>query len=790
MSDERTEVFFGANIADVKAKLLEMQAGTKEAVEGINTSLNTIKSTVSGVGEALAAVFAIEMFGHMIDETAELASHLEILSQKTGMSVDDLSRLRYAADLSHIGVDSLDTGMTRLARSMEDAAKGGASPAAEAFRAMGISVTDAEGNLRPMRDVFLEVASKFATYSDGAEKSALAMNIFGRSGADLVPLLNKGAEGIQELGAQQDALNATMTEQNVQVSIDYENAMKRLSTSMRGVRQDIATALMPALTSLAEAFTDSGSTGDLLASAMDLIGGAIRGVGIVAVAVKFLVEETYETFHLVFSQIGILLGGMGAAFMAFVHGDFSGSAAIAKATFSDMGADVTATSDRMKDHADAAAASMLKLAYIKPPMDPDAGESKRTGTAPKLAPAMANDGLVVAKAEWAQRANAATEGKDTLLEIEMDFWQSKMDATDRGTKDGQKLYDQYQAQLLASIRTYNADAKKEGQIQVQAVRDNALAQLDIDKQTIEEERALREIDARDAQTLLVANANAAYQLKKQALDDEMALADGDLVRMAQLQQQRTALERSHTKELAGIHKETTLEITHNWESTFSTIARTVETSFDGVIKRTETLRDAMRNVFRGIALDYIEGKLEEAKTDAAVEIAKREAAGETAAHAVAMTAWSGLQTIASKTWEGIQWIAIEAAKAAASAWAAISAIPLVGPFLAPVAAAAALAGVLALGANISAAGGYDIPAGLNPVTQLHAQEMVLPADLANKVRGMTGGGGGDTHVHFHAIDIQSFRDFAKRNPEGFGDGVAAAIASNHSGLVKALRNRG
>ena len=84
----------------------------------------------------------------------------------------------------------------------------------------------------------------------------------------------------------------------------------------------------------------------------------------------------------------------------------------------------------------------------------------------------------------------------------------------------------------------------------------------------------------------------------------------------------------------------------------------------------------------------------------------------------------------------------DAAKAASGAYSALVGIPYVGPFIAPPAAAAAFAAVMAFGGGMkSASQGYDIPAGLNPVTQLHAEEMVLPADIARPLRDSLSGGG-------------------------------------------------
>ena len=113
------------------------------------------------------------------------------------------------------------------------------------------------------------------------------------------------------------------------------------------------------------------------------------------------------------------------------------------------------------------------------------------------------------------------------------------------------------------------------------------------------------------------------------------------------------------------------------------------------------------------------------------------------------------------TADALSKITANAGVAGSAAFASTAAIPITGPALAPAAAAAAVAGALSFAPMASAAGGFDIPSGLNPITQLHQREMVLPADLADNVRNMTGGG--DVHLHVNAVDGQSVRRLFQDN---------------------------
>ncbi|MBF0460592.1 MAG: hypothetical protein HQL87_04270, partial [Magnetococcales bacterium] len=118
-------------------------------------------------------------------------------------------------------------------------------------------------------------------------------------------------------------------------------------------------------------------------------------------------------------------------------------------------------------------------------------------------------------------------------------------------------------------------------------------------------------------------------------------------------------------------------------------------------------------------------------------------------------AGGAVKSVMMSAWEGM-----------ANAYAAISAIPVVGPFMAPVVAAGVFAGIALLAKNIlSAAGGFDVPAGINPVTQLHEREMVLPKAQAEVIRSLAanGAGGGAITIHVSAIDTKGFESWIHAN---------------------------
>lgn len=120
------------------------------------------------------------------------------LSQKTGVSVEALTALKYAADLSDLSTEGLTKALQKLSVAMFDTQINGEEGSA-ALKALGVSATDMNGQIRPTEQVLLDLADKFSSMPDGADKAALAVKLFGKEGLAIIPLLNQGREGITSL---------------------------------------------------------------------------------------------------------------------------------------------------------------------------------------------------------------------------------------------------------------------------------------------------------------------------------------------------------------------------------------------------------------------------------------------------------------------------------------------------------------------------------------------------------------------------------------------------------------
>jgi hypothetical protein len=203
------------------------------------------------------------------------------------------------------------------------------------------------------------------------------------------------------------------------------------------------------------------------------------------------------------------------------------------------------------------------------------------------------------------------------------------------------------------------------------------------------------------------------------------------------------------KEKLRVYMETQQKIEENAKKTARDIVQPLESAFSsafrGIIDGTKDFATSMKDLVAGLFNAVLDGGLKMAAQWLEAKIAAR-----IADKALNLSATQG-----------------NIATAAAGAAASQAFIPFVGPDLG-VAAAGAMTGFLESLTMplLSASGGFDVPGGINPITQLHAREMVLPAQYADVIRGLDGGAGGDMHVHLHAWDGQSVDDWLK---SGKGD---------------------
>ena len=298
------------------------------------------------------------------------------------------------------------------------------------------------------------------------------------------------------------------------------------------------------------------------------------------------------------------------------------------------------------------------------------------------------------------------------------------DAEKKATQAAIREMNAYSDALDAQIRKLREKSAINAsllQVEIDGIRSAALARIDSDEQTARAQLATKQITQAQFLELEAKFEEQRYDIRRAATERmlELAKAEGrDPAELARLNEQLLDLERQYQLRKQGIALEVQQAAAggQGGMNIFKSMQTSMGQALDAMLTRAKTFGQAMAGVWdslRGAVTRNIAGMLQQMVLASVKE--RSLALGK---------------------------IGQDAAKAASGAYSALVGIPYVGPFIAPPAAAAAFAAVMAFGGGMkSASQGYDIPAGLNPVTQLHAEEMVLPADIARPLRDSLSGGG-------------------------------------------------
>lgn len=237
----------------------EIEGAAKEA-DSAGGKFEKLGSVVKGIGvtmgAALAAIgtAAISAGKALVDMTVEAAAYAdEMLTQSTvtGMSVESLQAYSYAANLVDVSLDTLTGSMAKNVKSMASAADGSAKYA-DAYAQLGVSVTDANGNLRDSEDVYWEVIDALGNVSNETERDALAMQLFGKSAQDLNPLIAQGSEGIAALTEEAHRMGAVLSEESIAKLGAFDDSVQRLKQGSEAAKRVMGTVLLPQLQDLAD----------------------------------------------------------------------------------------------------------------------------------------------------------------------------------------------------------------------------------------------------------------------------------------------------------------------------------------------------------------------------------------------------------------------------------------------------------------------------------------------------------------------------------------------------------
>ena len=303
------------NIRRLGNSMQGLQGQAKNAALGFNT----LKGAVGGFAAAIAGSAIVGGLGAIVKKSIDAGDELFNLQAKTGIAANALIGLGNAAKLADVDQAALGKGLTKLSVNLVKAAEGN-DGLTQKFKALGVSIKDSNGQVVPADKALKQIADRFADMPDGAQKAAAAVALFGKSGADLIPLLNEGAASMEkftykvgeDFAARSDLFNDTITE---------------LGIKTQGFGLELTDALLPALQTILEVFGDLFDTDQDWTALFKVIEGVIRGIAVaiytVVKAVDILIKNIVAAVQ---AASQAFAGDFGAAFNTITTAVSSGFA--------------------------------------------------------------------------------------------------------------------------------------------------------------------------------------------------------------------------------------------------------------------------------------------------------------------------------------------------------------------------------------------------------------------------------------------------------------------------------
>ncbi len=752
----------------------QMAAVTESVASGVTSMgghfsglLQALSGTAIGMGGLVVAAAGLGA-SKAVNATANLIESTMDLGRALGVTTNEARAWQLVLDdvgAQHSELAAAGKGMSRQLRENE-----------EEMNALGLATRDAQGNLRPMTDLLLDGIGIINQYAEGADQAMVGQMLFGR-GVDVSSrLLLVNREAMEEVSKEMRALGLEVGGNATSAWQKYDAASDAAARRIKAVAYTAGIELMPVMTDLTSLFNS------VMPAAIVVVRGALGGLLSAVHLLGTGVRVVWETINAMVISVAEPLRAVVEALGRAMVGDFSGAAVVLKSVPGTISAAWSNAFDQML--ASAEETSKRIGAMFMPDTTPgDTGKSKQDG---KRLPKKTKDGDKVAAegSDMPQFQNALEQVKlyyaqrDALRDFskqqELDFWNEILANDQVKSKDRLAIQKKTAELQVAVIREKAKEAQQLGQIELAAWEASELAKVAASQQAAQQAVAMGEMTNADLLALEERLEQQRAAVKEAALRARLSELDPerDAVKVAELNSQLQALEQQHQLKLAQIRgqaaRESAAEQRAVWEDLAQRIDGLWNAGVQAMMNGTLTWRNAVRAIgmelagwFAGIVkrmvVTWVFG--EEAKTTATqAGVMQR----------WLMESWAAAKSTALWAAAAVKNIMVSAWEAMAGAYKAIAGIPYVGPFLAPVMAGVAFAGVAGIARNIaSAEGGFDIPRGVNPIVQLHEEEMVLPRDQANVIRDMAQGDGGgaprgDLSVTFKGVGAGDFFMVNKR----------------------------
>ena len=236
---------------EISRLFVTISARTDEFTKGMDGVMGKVNQF--GKYAAIAGTAIVGAMGAATMSFASTADNIQEMSQRSGLSYKKIQELGYAAKLSGSSTAGLETAMKRMQKTLFDA-KNGSATATQSFTQLGIKLEDIQG-LNP-DEQFDMLAGAIAEIQDPTDRAAMAIELFGRSGTDMLPMLANGKQGLTDMAAEANKLNAVIGNDAVNAGAKMQDKIDAMTAAMEGFKNKIGEALAPQITAFIEKLTE------------------------------------------------------------------------------------------------------------------------------------------------------------------------------------------------------------------------------------------------------------------------------------------------------------------------------------------------------------------------------------------------------------------------------------------------------------------------------------------------------------------------------------------------------
>jgi hypothetical protein len=784
-------------------------AGIQEHIGAMGGAVSKLVGIIGMIGAAVAGGSAMK---EMVADTSKFTGEANSLGKALNISTTEASALNVALGDVYSSADQFKGAAGMLARQLKTNESG--------LNDMGLKTRDANSELRNMKDMMFDAITVANGYKEGIDRTLAMQSMFGRGAAEMGSLLKLNNQVLEDAKQKQKELGLVVGVENVEANKAYKAAVNDAGDVLDAMKKSIGDALMPVLTSMSNWFASVGP------EAAMIIKGAIGGLTAAFWALKNGVVMVWETINALVVTVAEPIRALSASIAKAITGDFEG----AKNELAGVGDVMSGAWSNAMDKMEASSNdTSKKISELFMPVTATADPSGKgkgfddaaaAAASAKKAASLMKDyelELAVTKDHF---ANLNRE-KGTFVEFskaqELAFWNDKLSTIIKGTDDyktielkahtitDQMRKDSFDTELVG-LKAQAVEFKNNAEERLRVVKEYAnkigeayqhegklyeeakkavLAteqQVETQRDQIKAEIRNRQRDAEKADLDLESN-NAKYreriglqstmttlqqeqqfeqrryEIQSQAIAERKGMLDPthDPIEFEKVTSEIEKMESAHQLKMQQLAQQTYEAEMKNYTDLFKNIGSGMGNVIKGVLSGTASITqgmqqmmmavlNAMTQMLANMAAKWITQKLTE------LVLGKTTAASEIGANA------------------GV---------AGSAAMASTAAIPIVGPALAPAAGAAAFSGAMSYMSVLSARNGMDIPAGVNPLTQLHEKEMVLPAKQAETIRNMDGNNSA-INLHINAVDSQSVKSLFMREGSSLVDSMSAQFRNNRT----------